>query len=41
MKPERYPKKKRTFGKVELQFIYGVKGRFVGLLSHVEKHHLH
>jgi hypothetical protein len=41
LKPKGYSKKKRTFGKVELQFMDGVEGRFVGLLPMVEKHSLH
>ena len=41
LKPKGSSKKKHTFGKVELQFMDGVEGRFVGLLSHVEKQHLH
>ncbi len=32
LKPKGHSKKKRTFGKVELQFMDGVEGRFVGLL---------
>jgi hypothetical protein len=41
LKPKGYSKKKRTFGKVELQFMDGLEGRFVGLLPQVEKQHLH
>jgi len=41
LKPKGYSKKKRTFGPVELQFMDGVEGRFVGLLPEPEKHNLH
>jgi hypothetical protein len=41
LKPKGYSKKKRTFGKVELPFLDGVEGRFVGLLPQVEKQSLH
>ena len=41
LKPKGYSKKKRTFGKVELPFLDGVEGRFVGLLPEVEKQSLH
>lgn len=41
LKPKCYSKKKRTFGPVELQFMDGVEGRFVGLLPEAEKQSLH
>jgi hypothetical protein len=41
LKPKGYSKKKRTFGNVELLFMDGVEGRFVGLLPEVEKQSLH
>ena len=41
LKPKGYSKKKRTFGKVELPFLDGVEGRFVGLLPQAEKQQLH
>ena len=41
LKPKGYSKKKRTFGPVELQFMDGVEGRFVGLLPEAEKQSLH
>lgn len=41
LKPKGYSKKKRTFGPVELQFMDGVEGRFVGLLPESEKQNLH
>lgn len=41
LKPKGYSKKKRTFGPVELQFMDGVEGRFVGLLPESEKQSLH
>jgi len=41
LKPKVYSKKKRTFGKVELPFLDGVEGLFVGLLPQVEKTSLH
>jgi hypothetical protein len=37
LKPKGYSKKKRTFGKVDLQFMDGVEGRFVGLLPGTEQ----
>ena len=41
LKPKGYSKKKRTFGPMELQFMDGVEGRFVGLLPEPQKHNLH
>ena len=41
LKPKGYSKKKRTFGPVELLFMDGVEGRFVGLLPESEKPNLH
>jgi hypothetical protein len=41
LKPKGYSKKKRTFGKVELPFLDGVEGRFVGLLPQVGIEKLH
>jgi hypothetical protein len=41
LKPKGYSKKKRTFGKVELQFMDGVEGRFVGLLPQAGPETLH
>lgn len=41
LKPKGYSKKKRTFGPIELQFMDGVEGRFVGLLPEPEKQSLH
>ncbi|PIV88585.1 MAG: hypothetical protein COW48_05215 [Hydrogenophilales bacterium CG17_big_fil_post_rev_8_21_14_2_50_63_12] len=41
LKPKGYSKKKRTFGKVELQFMDGVEGRFVGLLPGSSSQPLH
>jgi len=41
LKPKGHSKKKRTFGKVELQYMDGVEGRFVGLLAHQDKDTLH
>ncbi len=41
LKPKGHSKKKRTFGPVELRFMDGVEGRFVGLLPEPEKQNLH
>ena len=41
LKPKGYSKKKRTFGKVELPFLDGVEGRFVGLLPQLSSKILH
>lgn len=41
LKSKGYSKKKCTFGPVELQFMDGVEGRFVGLLPEAEKQTLH
>lgn len=41
LKPKGHSKKKRTFGKVELQFMDGLEGRFVGLLPQTGPETLH
>jgi hypothetical protein len=41
LKPKGYSKKKRTFGNVELLFMDGVEGRFVGLLPQPSPQTLH
>jgi hypothetical protein len=41
LKPKGYSKKKRTFGRMDLQFMDGTEGRFAGLLPQVEKTSLH
>ncbi len=41
LKPKGYSKKKRTFGKAELQFMDGLEGRFVGLLPQSGSETLH
>lgn len=41
LKPKGHSKKKRTFGSVVLQFMDGVEGRFVGLLTEVSLKGLH
>lgn len=41
LKPKGYSKKKRTFGSVELLFMDGVEGRFVGLIPHQDMDTLH
>ena len=41
LKPKGHSKKKRTFGPVELKFMDGVEGRFVGLLPQTSPETLH
>lgn len=41
LKPKGHSKKKRTFGPVELKFMDGVEGRFVGLLPQTGPATLH
>jgi len=41
LKPKGHSKKKRTFGPVELKFMDGVEGRFVGLLPQTGPETLH
>lgn len=41
LKPKGHSKKKRTFNPVELQFMDGVEGRFVGLLPRQNQDTLH